>query len=523
MNAVTALPIADPALTPAAILSTAGAAAEQLPGEPDTEENAAADDNRRIGAVGKRKAVLPAHLNDFLLTRITSSHGGSCIFVKSDIDYCNIKCIELLAEEKIFEVSAVELSALKLIIICIYRSPDGNLNDFCHQLEAALNTIKNFNKTVIICGDFNIDFQEISKDQQSLMTLLETYNIKATIDSPRIVTPTTSSTIDQILINTYVNHNLCAGNLNTGFSDHYAQFIALHTPSETTEKEELVKEARKFTNKQINLFVQRLSEETWYEVYTCENTNKKFEKFMEIFMSYFEAAFPLKKQKCQPNFKKNKWITIGIRISCVEKRRLHDIAKTQNMPHEFHLYLKNYKRILKNVVRKAKTMANDKYIENSKNKSKAIWEVIKNQTTSETKQYKNVNLCYEGQMISFPTEIAGTFNIYFANVSEQLVSGLEEHNKISPPTCNSVRNVSTSLFLSPTNSEEILSAIKTLKTGYSCGIDGIPDAIIKKCCLALAEPLSHLCNSSLASGTFPSCLKNNCSKKEIQNVFQIIF
>ena len=40
-----------------------------------------------------------------------------------------------LGSENTFELSATELTDLNFILICIYRSPDGNFDEFLYKLE----------------------------------------------------------------------------------------------------------------------------------------------------------------------------------------------------------------------------------------------------------------------------------------------------------------------------------------------------------------------------------------------------
>ncbi|XP_038120658.1 uncharacterized protein LOC119770244 [Culex quinquefasciatus] len=58
-------------------------------------------------------------------------------------------------------------------------------------------------------------------------------------------------------------------------------------------------------------------------------------------------------------------------------------------------------------------------------------------------------------------------------------------------------------------SESIRRACASLKGSTSCGPDVIPAFVLKKCCDALAEPLSQLFNISLATGVFPCCWKKS--------------
>jgi hypothetical protein len=51
--------------------------------------------------------------------------------------------------EKEFEMSVIELVDFKLIIVCIYRLPDGEFNIFKKKLEMVIQTIQSKKKRII--------------------------------------------------------------------------------------------------------------------------------------------------------------------------------------------------------------------------------------------------------------------------------------------------------------------------------------------------------------------------------------
>ncbi|XP_075167691.1 uncharacterized protein LOC142239811 [Haematobia irritans] len=57
--------------------------------------------------------------------------------------------------------------------------------------------------------------------------------------------------------------------------------------------------------------------------------------------------------------------------------------------------------------------------------------------------------------------------------------------------------------------DEVLKGLKSLKSNYSPGPDGVPSAVLRHCACALYIPLTDLFNYSLASGHFPSVWKES--------------
>jgi hypothetical protein len=82
-----------------------------------------------------------------------------------------------------------------------------------------------------------------------------------------------------------------------------------------------------------------------------------------------------------------------------------------------------------------------------------------------------------------------------------------ESEAIQHKGTSSKLNLSTSIFLTPTDDEEIISLIEELKNIKSSGLDGISSFLIKKCYIHLIKPLTFIINLSLNTGEFPELFK----------------
>lgn len=67
--------------------------------------------------------------------------------------------------------------------------------------------------------------------------------------------------------------------------------------------------------------------------------------------------------------------------------------------------------------------------------------------------------------------------------------------------------MSNSIFLSPTDEEEILALIASLKNNTAAVEDGLKAEPIKAISRIIAAPLAHRCNVSLSTGCFPKRMK----------------
>ena len=116
--------------------------------------------------------------------RSSSEHGGSGIYVKDCLVTKEINYFAGINEEKIFEMSLIELPAYQLCAVCIYRSPHGQFDKFLDKLELVVQKLLMEDKILILCGDWNIDFFHESSNQKDLTDLLLRYYLVNTVKSP---------------------------------------------------------------------------------------------------------------------------------------------------------------------------------------------------------------------------------------------------------------------------------------------------------------------------------------------------
>ena len=133
--------------------------------------------------------------------RRSSNHGGAGIYVTEGLHTREIKLFTKLCEEKNFEMSLIELPKHKLTIVCIYRSPDGQLEKFINNLDVVIRKLsqKN-NKSLLLCGDWNIDFLKEDNSKKDLTEQLLRYNLVNTIEVPTRRTTNSKSLLDVIIV-----------------------------------------------------------------------------------------------------------------------------------------------------------------------------------------------------------------------------------------------------------------------------------------------------------------------------------
>jgi len=120
-----------------------------------------------------------------------------------------------------------ELVDCGYIIVCIYRSPNGNFWIFLKEPWINNTGKKSTNKKPVLCGDWNLNFMVNNKILQELQNLLESYNMMNTVWSPTRITPSTESLIDVII--TYKDIPiLSTAVVELCLSDHLTQIVEIN-------------------------------------------------------------------------------------------------------------------------------------------------------------------------------------------------------------------------------------------------------------------------------------------------------
>jgi exonuclease III len=130
-----------------------------------------------------------------------NDRGGSCVYVKKEIRTKELNDLEYLGEVKNFELSITELIDYKIILICIYRSPNGKFEVFLNRLEIVFQKLHNKKKRLILSGDWNINFLHDSPQVKEVNNLLIRFNLINTVKAPTRIMKTSSSLLDVIIRN----------------------------------------------------------------------------------------------------------------------------------------------------------------------------------------------------------------------------------------------------------------------------------------------------------------------------------
>ena len=103
--------------------------------------------------------------------------------------------------------------------------------------------------------------------------------------------------------------------------------------------------------------------------------------------------------------------------------------------------------------------------------------------------------------------ITSEFCEFFSTVGERFANKIAEPKTRIDEYISKMSSSSTTLFLSPTNTNEINNLIQNLPNKNSSGHDSISNNLLKKLAPSILVPLTLLFNKSLETGVFPDEMK----------------
>ena len=104
--------------------------------------------------------------------------------------------------------------------------------------------------------------------------------------------------------------------------------------------------------------------------------------------------------------------------------------------------------------------------------------------------------------------IADAFNDFYINVGPTLANKIDSANvKLSYDEFLIDINCKSSMFVAPTNENEVINIVSKFASKSSQDVYGLNMKVIKGIMQVIIKPFTHICNMSLKSGVFPNDLK----------------
>ena len=302
-----------------------------------------------------------------------------------------------------------------------------------------------------------------------------------------------STCIDNFLITSEEKYKVSVVDLS--LSNHFSQFLEIKAvlTKQANSPSYLIK--RNFSEQNIAHFLEYLNEEQWHDVYCQVCPNKAFECFSSQMLFYYELCFPLVKININNKFKCKK-VNLPPELDRLRDKvtLYNDLSKNNNKYKDISKYLNS---IYKDKLKQFFVLQNDKIIQSSDNKPKAMWQIIKN--LQKRDQSNQIKILDNGDIVP-DNIVARNFNAHYTNIPHSDVID-REFARECVPICNNT------FFLFPISRYDVLSFIDNLKNSNATGYDGISNNLLKKCKFVLCEVLCFLINLSTEHAAFPECLK----------------
>ena len=413
--------------------------------------------------------------------------------------------------ESVFMEIMTKSKEKNIVIGCIYKHPKLSIEEFNNQfLSSFLEKISFENKGMYLLGDFNINILNYESDRHTAQFLDDMYSncFIPYITLPTRITPRSKTLIDNIFYNNF-DDSIISGNIITDISDHLTQFLITPKVLENEPKKSIYKIC--FKNFNEELFENNLKNTNWEALFNLNLTdvNFSFGQFIQKIIELLDIHPPYKYFK--PKIKKHNkpWITCGLATSIKKKNNLYKKfcqAKDSRKKEELHILYKAYKNLITNLSRRSKESHFKNLLEENKQNSFKIWQIIKEVININSRSRFSPNcLKIKDALVTDKDKIANEFNNFFNSIASKIDSKIVKteskfHDSLNNPN-------EKTFFLNPTTAEEIEDHLKWLNGREAVGINSIPTKILKTFKKTLSQPPAELFNLVFSTGTFPDACK----------------
>ena len=158
--------------------------------------------------------------------------------------------------------------------------------------------------------------------------------------------------------------------------------------------------------------------------------------------------------------------------------------KDPHIKEELHQKYKNYRNIIATLIKKSKRNYFTKYFESNIKNLKNTWMGIKSIISLKNSSPSSPNLLnFKNELTSDPLKIANVFNNYFSSNWEKTQSKIRFSNKTYTDFTEYTNlhlqdDNLKSFFITPTDSEEVISIISSLSDNKSSGLNSIPTRML---------------------------------------------
>lgn len=417
--------------------------------------------------------------------------GGIIIYFRNHLKVSNIPIAKYVNNFNEAEFIALDVRSHDLILILIYRHPTSNFNGFFDCLNTIL-TSADFNKPNKICcmlGDINIDILKRDKVSNTYINLLKSLHFEPLIMEPTRITLSSQTCIDHVFVK--YNNNLKAKILQTQITDH-----AIIRVNYCSGKTDNIVKYRLHNTKNLTKFYDCISHVKWDAMFNASDSlDNIIDKFCSILLMNYNNAFPLKQKKNKKNVSVP-WITKKITFMIQRKKcLLRRFKKSKSAKN--NVVLSNHTKQMKSLIKQTKQNYYTSLFLRSNHTDK--WKII---NTLRSKS-------------ALPGEV--TDSVTGCQILEYLSSVFSNPNsRLGLSPASMIPSTSHTIFIRPTNQEEILRYLRSLPNKATKQENDLPLFIWKNAAPYISDLIASFVNTMFESCEFPSLFK----KTEITPIFK---
>ena len=446
--------------------------------------------------------------SSFQCSRLNKTGGGVALYISERLqpNYLPNKSKSIDNCAEIVTVEVALANGKKVLVSCVYRAPNTNVDVLSDFIIAILRN--NRNKTIYVCGDFNIDLLQFDKNNyiSDCIDNLYSMGLHPLITRPTRITCQSKTLVDNIFTSDVTSH-IQSGLLINDTSDHLPIFQITDISINCPKNNSVYNKRRIVTDRNICEIISELEETEWGEILNSDDVNFSFETFVNKLTDIYSKNCPAATGKVNNKRPNKPWMTSGLKNACKKKNLLYKYFLKSRSKQSEDKY-KTYKNKLTTILRKCEKNYNTKLLELNKGNLKETWRLL-NSIINKKKKTMQVGNEFEnkGESITGDENIANGFNNYFVNVGPSLANKIPATDTHFSQYLSDSTNVKNSLFLNPVTVVEILQIVANVKPKKSKGHDELGMCLIKKLIPYIVVPLKHIFNLSLLNGVFPDSMK----------------
>ena len=440
--------------------------------------------------------------------RVTKKGGGVGFLIRKELPFRPRP--DLIDNDSVVESCFIELrnSEKQIIIASLYRPPNTNVQSFLKHYKKVFTGLRG--KDLIIGLDHNLNllkYHDHSGTRDYLELLIELEHFPC-ITHPTRITHHSATLIDNIIVTKRLHCVQHSGIVTSDLSDHLSCLTIIQgAKSSKLEQQKVIKQ--NLSKRNIGKIIDRLH--SIKLEYIHENTHD-IDLCMDYYHDQVMSCIDLNAPKIECLVSSNRtysepWMTKGLRKCGTKQLQLYKNSLSSQKAVDCKKY-KQYRNNYKKIKRQAKRDYYFLKCTEFKSNTKKLWQMINNVTNVRKNNSCIIECLSIDNIVSKDkAAIANHMNKYFTSIGMQYAKSVNESDVPLETYLNKISKNEKTIFLHPTNKDEVLRLLNVLTCKSSSGWDGISNKLLKSIKEVVAEPLAIIFNISIKTGIFPKIFK----------------